>query len=37
MAAFKTAAAAQHAAEIFADIPHFTDGKAVVQLNEMTR
>ena len=33
MAAFKTAAA-QHAAEIFADIPHFTDGKAVVQLNE---
>jgi uncharacterized protein (TIGR02118 family) len=33
MAAFK-AAAAQHAAEIFADIPRFTDGKAVVQLNE---
>jgi uncharacterized protein (TIGR02118 family) len=34
MAAFKTASA-QHAAEIFGDIPNFTDAKPVVQISEM--
>ena len=33
MDAFK-AAAAQHGAEIFADIPKFTNGKPVLQFNE---
>ena len=34
MAAFK-AAGAQHGAEIFGDIPNFTDARPVIQINEM--
>jgi uncharacterized protein (TIGR02118 family) len=34
MAAFKVASA-QHAAEIFGDIPRFTNAKPVVQISEM--